>query len=45
MTRLGEGTLPRPDMMIQQGDLVHLAVLRDDLARVERSCDQPPAAH
>ena len=45
VTRLGEGTLPRPDMMIQQGDLVHLAVLRDDLARVERLCDQPPAAH
>jgi trk system potassium uptake protein TrkA len=45
VTRLGEGTLPRADMMIQQGDLVHLAVPRDDLARVERLCDQPPAAH
>ena len=45
VTRLGEGTLPRPDMMIQQGDLVHLAVVREDLARVERLCDQPPAAH
>ena len=45
VTRLGEGTLPRPDMMIQQGDLVHLAVVREELARVERLCDQPPAAH
>jgi len=45
VTRLGEGTLPRPDMMIQQGDLVHLAVVHEDLARVERLCDQPPAAH
>jgi trk system potassium uptake protein TrkA len=45
VTRLGEGSLPRADMMIQQGDLVHLAVPRDDLARVERLCDQPPAAH
>jgi trk system potassium uptake protein TrkA len=45
VTRLGEGTLPKADMMIQQGDLVHLAVPRDDLARVERLCDQPPAAH
>jgi trk system potassium uptake protein TrkA len=45
VTRLGEGALPRPDMMIQQGDLVHLAVPRDDLARVERLCDQPPAAN
>ena len=45
VTRLGEGTLPRPDMVVQQGDLVHLTVLRDDLARVERLCDQAPAAH
>ncbi|GAA5028745.1 TrkA family potassium uptake protein [Terrabacter aeriphilus] len=45
VTRLGEGTLPRPDMVVQQGDLVHLTVPRDDLARVERLCDQPPAAH
>jgi trk system potassium uptake protein TrkA len=45
VTRLGEGSLPKADMMIQQGDLVHLAVPRDDLARVERLCDQPPAAH
>src|SRR6476469_3793760 len=45
VTRLGEGSLPRADMMIQQGDLVHLAVPRDDLARVERLCDQAPAAH
>ena len=45
VTRLGEGTLPRPDMVVQQGDLVHLAVPRDDLARVERLCDQAPAPH
>ena len=45
VTRLGEGTLPRPDMVVQQGDLVHLTVPRDDLARVERLCDQAPAAH
>ena len=45
VTRLGEGSLPKADMMIQQGDLVHLAVPRDELARVERLCDQPPAAH
>jgi trk system potassium uptake protein TrkA len=45
VTRLGEGTLPRPDMVVQQGDLVHLAAPRDDLARVERLCDQAPAVH
>jgi trk system potassium uptake protein TrkA len=42
VTRLGHGMLPRVDMVVQQGDLVHLALMRDDLARVERICDQPP---
>jgi trk system potassium uptake protein TrkA len=32
-------------MVVQQGDLVHLALMRDDLARVERLCDQPPLVH
>ena len=45
VTRLGQGTLPRPDMVVQQGDLLHLALQREDLARVERLCDQAPAAH
>jgi trk system potassium uptake protein TrkA len=45
ITRLGEGTLPRPEMVVQQGDLIHLTVMRDELARVERVCDQPPAPH
>ena len=45
VTRLGEGTLPKPDMVVQQGDLMHLALRREELARVERLCDQAPAAH
>ena len=45
VTRLGQGELPRPDMVVQQGDLVHLALMRDDLARVERLCDLPPMVH
>ena len=45
LTRLGEGVIPHEDTVIQQGDLVHLVVSRDDLARVERLCDQPPAPH
>ena len=45
ITRLGQGALPRPDTMVQQGDLVHLALRRDELARVERICDQPPVLH
>jgi trk system potassium uptake protein TrkA len=45
LTRLGEGLIPRVDTVIQQGDLVHVVVPRDDLARVERLCDLPPAPH
>ncbi|MEP7332515.1 MAG: TrkA family potassium uptake protein [Terracoccus sp.] len=45
VTRLGEGTLPKPDMVVQQGDLMHLALRREELARVERLCDQAPTAH
>ena len=44
VTRLGEGTSPAGHDD-PAGRSVHLAVLRDDLARVERLCDQPPAAH
>ncbi|MDV3223154.1 TrkA family potassium uptake protein [Intrasporangium sp.] len=45
VTRLGQGELARPDMVVQHGDLVHLALLREDLPRVERLCDQPPLVH
>jgi trk system potassium uptake protein TrkA len=42
LTRLGEGMLPEPETVVQAGDLVHLAVRRTEMARVERICDQPP---
>ena len=45
LTRLGEGMLPRADMVVQDGDLVHMAVLRDQLPRVERLADTAPALH
>ena len=45
LTRLGEGLLPGPDTVYQEGDLLHLALLRDDLAAAERVLDAPPAAH
>lgn len=45
VTRLGEGMLPRTDMVVQEGDLVHMAVLRDQLPRVERLADAAPAPH
>jgi trk system potassium uptake protein TrkA len=41
-TRLGEGTLPAPDTIFQEGDLIHLAIARDALADVERILDTAP---
>ena len=42
VTRLGEGMLPRTGTVYQAGDLVHVAVARDDLPRVERILDGSP---
>ncbi|HET7761066.1 MAG TPA: TrkA C-terminal domain-containing protein, partial [Phycicoccus sp.] len=45
LTRLGEGLLPPADTVYQEGDLLHLALRRDDLAAAERVLDAPPPAH
>ncbi|NHA69583.1 potassium channel family protein [Phycicoccus flavus] len=46
LTRLGDGFLPGPDTVYQEGDLLHLALLRDHLAAAERVLDAaPPSTH
>jgi trk system potassium uptake protein TrkA len=45
VTRLGEGLLPDPNTVHQQGDLVHLLLPRDLLASAERALDSAPPAH
>jgi trk system potassium uptake protein len=42
LTRLGSGMLPTPDTVYQEGDLLHVATLADDLAVVERVLDAAP---
>lgn len=42
LTRLGDGMLPTPETVYQDGDLLHLVLRRDDLARAERVLDAPP---
>lgn len=42
LTRLGEGILPGHDTVFQEGDLLHLTLLREDLAAAERVLDAPP---
>ena len=45
LTRLGEGLLPGPDTVYQEGDLLHIALQRDDLAIAERVLDAAPPVH
>jgi len=45
LTRLGDGLLPGPDTVYQEGDLLHLALLRENLATAERVLDAAPPAH
>ncbi len=42
VTRLGEGVLPGPRMVHQEGDLLHLVMERSRLDDVERILDSPP---
>ena len=34
LTRYGDGLLPQPDTVVQEGDLVHVVMRSDDAARV-----------
>jgi len=45
VTRLGEGMLPGADTVYQDGDLVHVIALSNDLTPIEQSLDQSPPAH
>ncbi len=45
VTRLGDGIIPQPDMVYQEGDFVHIAVDQANLAAAERILDTPPPAH
>ncbi len=42
VTRLGDGFLPGTETVYQEGDLLHLALRREDLATAERVLDSPP---
>src|SRR6476659_2254052 len=45
ITRLGDGLIPRPDTVFQDGDQIHVVAATDDLGRIEKVYDQPPPAH
>jgi trk system potassium uptake protein TrkA len=37
VTRLGEGLLPDDHIVLQEGDLIHVVVLKSDVAKVEKA--------
>lgn len=45
LTRLGEGILPGPDTVLQEGDLVHVIMQQADVAAVEAAFEKAPEAH
>lgn len=44
VTRYGEGLLPEPDTVLQEGDLLHVVVRVDQRERVNELFGQPPAS-
>lgn len=45
ITRLGQGTLPGPDTVLQEGDLVHMMLRTTELAAVEAAFTKGPEEH
>lgn len=43
LSRLGEGTLPSPEAVLQENDVVHVMVRTEDISAVQRVMAQPPA--
>ncbi len=43
LTRYGEGLLPEPDTVLQEGDLLHVIVRVEDRDAVYRQLSEPPA--
>lgn len=42
VTRYGEGLLPEPDTVLQEGDLLHVIVRVEDRVQVSHTLSQPP---
>ncbi|MDR3031646.1 MAG: TrkA C-terminal domain-containing protein, partial [Kitasatospora sp.] len=42
VTRVGEGVLPTPQMVVQEGDLVHVMLRRNELTAVEAAFAKGP---
>jgi trk system potassium uptake protein TrkA len=45
VSRLGAGFVPREDTVIQEGDLIHVAMRESDTSRVESVFGKGPEEH
>jgi trk system potassium uptake protein TrkA len=44
LTRLGEGLIPEPHTVLQDGDLIHMTIRDDAMAAAEATLTQGPGA-
>ncbi|CAB4989528.1 unannotated protein [freshwater metagenome] len=44
LTRLGEGLIPEPHTVLQDGDLVHMTIRDDEMANAEAALTKGPGA-
>jgi len=45
ITRLGEGLIPDPHSVLQEGDLLHVTVRDDEIGKVEKILEKAPGDH
>ncbi len=43
ITRYGEGLLPEPDTVLQEGDLLHVMMRVDEQEKIIEALSQPPS--
>lgn len=45
LTRLGQGMVPTDDTLLQDGDILYVALANEDVPRVEQILSEPPLKH
>lgn len=45
LTRFGQGLVPTDETLLQDGDILYVALPNDDVPRVEQILSEPPAKH
>ena len=45
LTRFGQGMVPTDDTLLQDGDILYVALANEDVPRVEQILSEPPLKH